>query len=75
MCLFPQDAKFKIMSSWANLGQKQTSTPLSGVKSSSDSFEQFRRALREKEEREKALKAQAEQAEKDRLRREQDKLR
>ncbi|XP_013880121.1 bromodomain-containing protein 4 isoform X2 [Austrofundulus limnaeus] len=70
-----QDAKFKIMSSWANLGQKQTSTPLSGVKSSSDSFEQFRRALREKEEREKALKAQAEQAEKDRLRREQDKLR
>lgn len=63
------------MGSWASLAQKSTSTPLSAVKSSSDSFEQFRRAAREKEEREKALKAQAEQAEKDRLRREQDKLR
>uniref|UniRef100_A0A8C6T5P3 Bromodomain containing 4 n=1 Tax=Neogobius melanostomus TaxID=47308 RepID=A0A8C6T5P3_9GOBI len=65
----------KNMGSWASLAQKSTSTPLSAVKSSSDSFEQFRRAAREKEEREKALKAQAEQAEKDRLRREQDKLR
>lgn len=70
-----QDVKLKNMGSWASLAQKSTSTPLSAVKSSSDSFEQFRRAAREKEEREKALKAQAEQAEKDRLRREQDKLR
>lgn len=73
--LFSQDVKLKNMGSWASLAQKSTSTPLSAVKSSSDSFEQFRRAAREKEEREKALKAQAEQAEKDRLRREQDKLR
>ncbi|XP_041861010.1 bromodomain-containing protein 4 isoform X2 [Melanotaenia boesemani] len=70
-----QDVKLKNMGSWASLAQKSTSTPSSAVKSSSDSFEQFRRAAREKEEREKALKAQAEQAEKDRLRREQDKLR
>lgn len=70
-----QDVKLKNMGSWASLAQKSTSAPLSAVKSSSDSFEQFRRAAREKEEREKALKAQAEQAEKDRLRREQDKLR
>ncbi|XP_028310679.1 bromodomain-containing protein 4 isoform X2 [Gouania willdenowi] len=70
-----QDVKLKNMGSWASLAQKSTSTPLSAVKSSSDSFEQFRRAAREKEEREKALKAQAEQAEKERLRREQDKLR
>lgn len=70
-----QDVKLKNMGSWASLAQKSTSTPLSAVKSSSDSFEQFRRAAREKEEREKALKAQAEQAEKDRIRREQDKLR
>lgn len=70
-----KDVKLKNMGSWASLAQKSTSAPLSAVKSSSDSFEQFRRAAREKEEREKALKAQAEQAEKDRLRREQDKLR
>ncbi|XP_029946339.1 bromodomain-containing protein 4 isoform X2 [Salarias fasciatus] len=70
-----QDVKLKNMGSWASLAQKSTSAPLSAGKSSSDSFEQFRRAAREKEEREKALKAQAEQAEKDRLRREQDKLR
>ncbi|XP_061567461.1 bromodomain-containing protein 4 isoform X2 [Cololabis saira] len=70
-----QEVKLKNMGSWASLAQKSTSTPSSAVKSSSDSFEQFRRAAREKEEREKALKAQAEQAEKDRLRREQDKLR
>lgn len=75
VCVFSQDVKLKNMGSWASLAQKSTSTPLSAVKSSSDSFEQFRRAAREKEEREKALKAQAEQAEKDRLRREQDKLR
>ncbi|KAM3863707.1 bromodomain-containing protein 4 [Diretmus argenteus] len=70
-----QDVKLKNMGSWASLAQKSTSAPSSAVKSSSDSFEQFRRAAREKEEREKALKAQAEQAEKDRLRREQEKLR
>lgn len=70
-----QDVKLKNMGSWASLAQKSTSTPSSALKSSSDSFEQFRRAAREKEEREKALKAQAEQAEKDRLRREQEKLR
>nr|XP_061838028.1 bromodomain-containing protein 4 [Nerophis lumbriciformis] len=70
-----KDVKLKNMGSWASLAQKSTSTPLSAVKSSSDSFEQFRRAAREKEEREKALKAQVEQAEKERLRREQDKLR
>uniref|UniRef100_A0A3B5LR27 Bromodomain containing 4 n=1 Tax=Xiphophorus couchianus TaxID=32473 RepID=A0A3B5LR27_9TELE len=67
-----KDVKFKNMGSWASLAQKSTSTTQSAVKSSSDSFEQFRRAAREKEEREKALKAQAE-AEKDRLRKEQDK--
>ncbi|XP_078140729.1 bromodomain-containing protein 4 isoform X5 [Centroberyx gerrardi] len=70
-----QDVKLKNMGSWASLAHKSTSAPSSAVKSSSDSFEQFRRAAREKEEREKALKAQAEQAEKDRLRREQEKLR
>uniref|UniRef100_A0A3Q2C6B9 Bromodomain containing 4 n=1 Tax=Cyprinodon variegatus TaxID=28743 RepID=A0A3Q2C6B9_CYPVA len=67
-----KDVKLKNMGSWASLAHKSTSTTQSAVKSSSDSFEQFRRAAREKEEREKALKAQAE-AEKDRLRREQDK--
>ncbi|KAK1877476.1 Bromodomain containing protein 4 [Dissostichus eleginoides] len=66
---FKQDSKTPIAP------KKSTSTPMSAVKSSSDSFEQFRRAAREKEEREKALKAQAEQVEKDRQRREQDKLR
>nr|XP_023867600.1 LOW QUALITY PROTEIN: bromodomain-containing protein 4-like [Salvelinus alpinus] len=70
-----KDVKLKNMGSWASLAQKPTSAPLSAVKSSSDSFEQFRRAAREKEEREKALKAQAEQAERDKLRREQEKLR
>lgn len=69
-----KDVKVRNISSWASLAQKSTSTTQSAVKSSSDSFEQFRRAAREKEEREKALKAQAE-AEKDRLRREQDKQR
>ncbi|XP_012726449.2 bromodomain-containing protein 4 isoform X2 [Fundulus heteroclitus] len=69
-----KDVKLKNMGSWASLAHKPTSTTQSAVKSSSDSFEQFRRAAREKEEREKALKAQAE-AEKDRLRREQDKQR
>ncbi|XP_049901610.1 bromodomain-containing protein 4-like isoform X4 [Epinephelus moara] len=65
-----QDVKLKNMGSWASLAQRSQSTPASSVRSSSDSFEQFRRAAREKEERERQLKAQAEQA-----RREQEKLR
>ncbi|KAJ8251351.1 hypothetical protein GJAV_G00220420 [Gymnothorax javanicus] len=67
--------KLKNMGPWASLAQRSSSAPSSTLKSSSDSFEQFRRAAREKEEREKALKAQAEQAEKERLRREQEKIR
>ncbi|KAG7460316.1 hypothetical protein MATL_G00219900 [Megalops atlanticus] len=70
-----KDVKLKNMGPWASLAQKSASAPSSTLKSSSDSFEQFRRAAREKEEREKALRAQAEQAEKERLRREQEKLR
>lgn len=62
--------KLKNMGSWASLAQRSQSTPASLVRSSSDSFEQFKRAAREKEERERQLKAQAEQA-----RREQEKLR
>lgn len=65
-----QDSKLKNMGSWASLAQRSQSTPASAVRSSSDSFEQFRRAAREKEERERQLKAQAEQ-----IRREQEKLR
>lgn len=65
-----QDVKLKNMGSWASLAQRSQSTPASSVRSSSDSFEQFKRAAREKEERERQLKAQAEQA-----RREQEKLR
>ncbi|XP_067354006.1 bromodomain-containing protein 4-like isoform X3 [Channa argus] len=65
-----QDVKLKNMGSWASLAQRSQSTPASAVRSSSDSFEQFRRAAREKEERERQLRAQAEQA-----RREQEKLR
>ncbi|XP_034043675.1 bromodomain-containing protein 4-like isoform X2 [Thalassophryne amazonica] len=65
-----QDVKLKNMGSWASLAQRSQSTPASSVRSSSDSFEQFRRVAREKEERERQLKAQAEQA-----RREQEKLR
>ncbi|KAM9856608.1 bromodomain-containing protein 4-like isoform 2-T2 [Aulostomus maculatus] len=64
------DVKLKNMGSWASLAQRSQSTPASSVRSSSDSFEQFRRAAREKEERERQLKAQAEQA-----KREQEKLR
>uniref|UniRef100_A0A8K9UY68 Bromodomain containing 4 n=1 Tax=Oncorhynchus mykiss TaxID=8022 RepID=A0A8K9UY68_ONCMY len=55
-----QEVKLKNMGSWASLAQRSQSTPTSAVRSSSDSFEQFRRAAREKE-REKQLKAQAEQ--------------
>ncbi|XP_049576050.1 bromodomain-containing protein 4 isoform X1 [Syngnathus scovelli] len=64
------DVKLKNMGSWASFSQRSQSTPASAVRSSSDSFEQFRRAAREKEERERQLKAQAQQA-----RREQEKLR
>ncbi|XP_026882951.2 bromodomain-containing protein 3-like [Electrophorus electricus] len=69
-----KDMKMKSMGSWASLAQRPAScSSTSGsslVRSSSDSFEQFRRAAREKEERERAL-----QAERERARREQDKLR
>ncbi|KAM3925151.1 bromodomain-containing protein 4 isoform 2-T2 [Leptodactylus fuscus] len=68
-----KDLKIKNMGSWASLVQKPTVTPTAAGKSSSDSFELFRRAAREKEEREKALKLQAEQAE--RMRREQERMR
>ncbi|XP_029103803.1 bromodomain-containing protein 4-like isoform X3 [Scleropages formosus] len=70
-----KDMKLKNMGSWASLVQKPTAAPSGAPKPSSDSFEQFRRAAREKEEREKALKAQVEQVERERLRREQEKLR
>nr|XP_019962606.1 PREDICTED: bromodomain-containing protein 4-like [Paralichthys olivaceus] len=60
-----QDVKIKNMGSWASLAQRSQSTPASSVRSSSDSFEQFRRVAREKEERERQLKAQAEQARKE----------
>lgn len=56
------DVKLKNMGSWASLAQRSQSMPASSVRSSSDSFEQFKRAAREKEERERQLKAQAEQA-------------
>uniref|UniRef100_A0A8C9SSP9 Bromodomain containing 4 n=1 Tax=Scleropages formosus TaxID=113540 RepID=A0A8C9SSP9_SCLFO len=75
LCLLAQDMKLKNMGSWASLVQKPTAAPSGAPKPSSDSFEQFRRAAREKEEREKALKAQVEQVERERLRREQEKLR
>ncbi|XP_030636136.1 bromodomain-containing protein 3 [Chanos chanos] len=70
-----KDVKLKSMGPWASLVQRPSSNPASTgsslARSSSDSFEQFRRAAREKEEREKALRAQNEQAERDRVRREQ----
>lgn len=69
-CLSFQDVKLKNMGSWASLAQRSQSTPASSVRSSSDSFEQFRRAAREKEERERQLKAQSQLA-----RKEQEKLR
>ncbi|XP_041443542.1 bromodomain-containing protein 4A isoform X2 [Xenopus laevis] len=68
-----KDIKIKNMGSWAGLMQKPPVTPTSAGKSTSDSFELFRRQAREKEERERALKLQAEQAE--RVRREQDRMR
>lgn len=70
LCVLVQDVKLKNMVSWASLAQRSQSTPASLVRSSSDSFEQFRRAAREKEERERQLKAQNQLA-----RKEQEKLR
>ncbi|KAM8880313.1 bromodomain-containing protein 4-like isoform 2-T3 [Spinachia spinachia] len=58
-----QEVKLKNMGSWASLAQRSQSTPASSGRSSSDSFEQFRRAAREKQ-----LRAQQ-------VRREQEKLR
>ncbi|XP_053318931.1 bromodomain-containing protein 4 isoform X2 [Spea bombifrons] len=63
----------KNIARWATLAQKPPTTTTPSCKSSSDSFELFRRAAREKEERERALKLQAEQAE--RMRREQERMR
>ncbi|XP_030045102.1 bromodomain-containing protein 4, partial [Microcaecilia unicolor] len=52
-----KDIKIKNASSWASLGKVITTIP-STIKSSNDSFQQFRKAAIEKEEREKAFKAQ-----------------
>ncbi|KAM4595691.1 bromodomain-containing protein 4-like isoform 1-T2 [Fundulus diaphanus] len=57
-----QDVKLKNMGSWASLAQRSQSAPTSSLRSSSDSFERYRRVAMEKEERERQLKAQAEQA-------------
>ncbi|XP_015238721.1 PREDICTED: bromodomain-containing protein 4-like isoform X3 [Cyprinodon variegatus] len=57
-----QDVKLKNMGSWASLAQRSQSAPTSSLRSSSDSFERYRRAAIEKEERERQLKVQAEQA-------------
>ncbi|XP_029473541.1 bromodomain testis-specific protein isoform X2 [Rhinatrema bivittatum] len=51
-----KDIKVKNAFSWASLGKMITTIP-STIKSSNDSFQQFRKAAIEKEEREKALKA------------------
>ncbi|KAK1165164.1 bromodomain-containing protein 3-like isoform X1 [Acipenser oxyrinchus oxyrinchus] len=50
-----KDIRIKNVDSWASLGKMATSTP-SIIKSSSESFQQFRKAAMEKEEREKALR-------------------
>ncbi|KAL7845077.1 hypothetical protein AOLI_G00232690 [Acnodon oligacanthus] len=71
------EMKVKSMGSWASLAQRPASSSSSGsslARSSSDSFEQFRRVAREKEERERALQAERER-ERERVRREHDKLR
>ncbi|MED6278840.1 hypothetical protein CHARACLAT_028168, partial [Characodon lateralis] len=57
-----QDMKLKNMGSWASLAHRSQSAPTSSLRSSSDSFERYRRVAMEKEERERQLKAQAEQA-------------
>uniref|UniRef100_A0A1A8HVU2 Bromodomain containing 4 n=1 Tax=Nothobranchius kuhntae TaxID=321403 RepID=A0A1A8HVU2_NOTKU len=65
-----QDVKKKPVGPWASLVHGSQSTSASAARSSSGSFELFKRAAREKEARERKAKAQAEQA-----RREQEKLR
>ncbi|XP_066516437.1 bromodomain-containing protein 3-like [Hoplias malabaricus] len=58
-----KEMKTKSMGSWASLAQRPASSGSSGsllVRSSSDSFEQFRRVAREKEERERERALQAE---------------
>ncbi|MGH0151411.1 UNVERIFIED_CONTAM: hypothetical protein FKN15_020221 [Acipenser sinensis] len=50
-----KEIRIKNVDSWASLGKLATSTP-SIIKSSSESFQQFRKAAMEKEEREKALR-------------------
>ncbi|KAI4888193.1 hypothetical protein NFI96_018644, partial [Prochilodus magdalenae] len=58
-----KEMKMKSMGSWASLAQRPASSSGSSLaRSSSDSFEQFRRAAREKEERERALQAERERA-------------
>ncbi|KAM4751302.1 bromodomain-containing protein 4-like isoform 1-T2 [Anableps anableps] len=57
-----QDVKLKNMGSWASLAHRSQSAPTSSLRSSSDSFERYKRVAMEKEERERQLKAQAEQA-------------
>ncbi|XP_036413426.1 bromodomain-containing protein 3-like isoform X2 [Colossoma macropomum] len=72
-----KEMKMKSMGSWASLAQRPASSSSSGsslARSSSDSFEQFRRVAREKEERERALQAERER-ERERVRREHDKPR
>ncbi|XP_022530155.2 bromodomain-containing protein 3-like isoform X1 [Astyanax mexicanus] len=70
-----KEMKVKSMGSWASLAQRPASSGSAGsslARSSSDSFEQFRRVAREKEERERALQAERER---ERVRRESDKPR
>ncbi|XP_032418942.1 bromodomain-containing protein 4-like isoform X2 [Xiphophorus hellerii] len=56
------DVKLKNMGSWVSLAHRAQSAPTSSLRSSSDSFERYKRVAMEKEERERQLKAQAEQA-------------
>ncbi|PWA32562.1 hypothetical protein CCH79_00015105 [Gambusia affinis] len=56
------DVKLKNMGSWVSLAHRSQSAPTSSLRSSSDSFERYKRVAMEKEERERQLKAQAEQA-------------
>uniref|UniRef100_A0A8B9L0D2 Bromodomain, testis-specific n=1 Tax=Astyanax mexicanus TaxID=7994 RepID=A0A8B9L0D2_ASTMX len=54
-----QDIVLKNADSWASLGKMATLTP-STIRSSKESFQQFRKAAMEKEERERARKLQTE---------------
>ncbi|KAM9793067.1 bromodomain-containing protein 4-like [Neosynchiropus ocellatus] len=67
-----QDVKLKNMGSWASLAQRSQFTQASTLRSSSDSFEQFRRAAREKEERERQMKAEQARREQEKQRRDDD---